>query len=348
MRALDRLVLVGRFGAAQGVRGEVRVQSYTSDPQAIGGYGPLTDRTREGVRVRAAAFAQRRYAGRESEGRRDAGGGVRADRRRAFRPPRPAARAERGRILLRRSRWALAATGDGCRLGRVAASALWSATSWKSPPRAAARLCCCPSPRRSSRRSISAAGELWWSRRRRSTGSPELFVPTSPGSYPFSSFAGEGGAIGRRKTPVFRRAMAPDGVWPAAATLGRIARPSPRAFNETSCFPHPIRPFGPPPGLRPGAGSSPLRGEGGARPTLQGVSPIALFRNALRHCVVERFALYADEARPFGPVAQWLEPAAHNGLVAGSSPARPTRAVRERRSVRKVSPISRHCIVAAA
>jgi hypothetical protein len=25
-----------------------------------------------------------------------------------------------------------------------------------------------------------------------------------------------------------------------------------------------------------------------------------------------------------GPVAQWLEPAAHNGLVAGSSPAGPT------------------------
>lgn len=25
-----------------------------------------------------------------------------------------------------------------------------------------------------------------------------------------------------------------------------------------------------------------------------------------------------------GPIAQWLEPAAHNGLVAGSSPARPT------------------------
>ena len=28
--------------------------------------------------------------------------------------------------------------------------------------------------------------------------------------------------------------------------------------------------------------------------------------------------------RSAGPVAQWLEPAAHNGLVAGSSPARPT------------------------
>src|SRR5262249_28361998 len=31
----------------------------------------------------------------------------------------------------------------------------------------------------------------------------------------------------------------------------------------------------------------------------------------------------ATTARP-GPVAQWLEPAAHNGLVAGSSPAGPT------------------------
>ncbi len=46
MRAFDRLVLVGRFGATQGVRGEVRVQSYTSDPQAIGGYRPLTDSSR--------------------------------------------------------------------------------------------------------------------------------------------------------------------------------------------------------------------------------------------------------------------------------------------------------------
>src|SRR5438067_4819480 len=36
--------------------------------------------------------------------------------------------------------------------------------------------------------------------------------------------------------------------------------------------------------------------------------------------------LPAAPFRPFaaGPVAQWLEPAAHNGLVAGSSPAGPT------------------------
>jgi hypothetical protein len=29
-----------------------------------------------------------------------------------------------------------------------------------------------------------------------------------------------------------------------------------------------------------------------------------------------------------GPVAQWLEPAAHNGLVPGSSPGRPTNKIK--------------------
>ena len=51
MRAPDRLVLVGRFGAPQGVRGEVRVKSFTGDPEAIGGYGPLTDAGRARVFV---------------------------------------------------------------------------------------------------------------------------------------------------------------------------------------------------------------------------------------------------------------------------------------------------------
>lgn len=41
-------VLVGVFGAAQGVRGEVRVKSYTGEPRAIGSYGPLT--TADGAR----------------------------------------------------------------------------------------------------------------------------------------------------------------------------------------------------------------------------------------------------------------------------------------------------------
>ncbi len=39
------LVLLGRFGAPHGVRGEIRLQSYTADPLAIGSYGPLTDKS---------------------------------------------------------------------------------------------------------------------------------------------------------------------------------------------------------------------------------------------------------------------------------------------------------------
>ena len=35
------LVLMGEFGRAHGLNGEVRLKSYTADPQAIAGYGPL-------------------------------------------------------------------------------------------------------------------------------------------------------------------------------------------------------------------------------------------------------------------------------------------------------------------
>jgi hypothetical protein len=45
-------------------------------------------------------------------------------------------------------------------------------------------------------------------------------------------------------------------------------------------------------------------------------------RNLIATARVLRFTLAVRT--PDGPVAQWLEPAAHNGLVAGSSPARPT------------------------
>ena len=45
----DRPVLVGVFGAPQGVRGEIRVKSLTGDPKAIGAYGALTDATRSSV-----------------------------------------------------------------------------------------------------------------------------------------------------------------------------------------------------------------------------------------------------------------------------------------------------------
>jgi 16S rRNA processing protein RimM len=46
MRAPDRLILIGVFGAPQGVQGAIRVKSLTGDPKAIGAYGPLTDAKR--------------------------------------------------------------------------------------------------------------------------------------------------------------------------------------------------------------------------------------------------------------------------------------------------------------
>ncbi len=36
------LVLLGEFGRAHGLGGEIRLKSYTADPLAIAGYGPLT------------------------------------------------------------------------------------------------------------------------------------------------------------------------------------------------------------------------------------------------------------------------------------------------------------------
>jgi 16S rRNA processing protein RimM len=39
----DRLILLGVFGAPQGVRGQVRIKSCTHDPRSVGAYGALTD-----------------------------------------------------------------------------------------------------------------------------------------------------------------------------------------------------------------------------------------------------------------------------------------------------------------
>ena len=44
-----------------------------------------------------------------------------------------------------------------------------------------------------------------------------------------------------------------------------------------------------------------------------------------------------------GPVAQWLEPAAHNGLVGGSSPSRPTTPVAIRLRPSNITLIRRLC-----
>ena len=40
-----RLILLGVFGSPQGVRGELRLKSYTGDPIAISRYGALTDKS---------------------------------------------------------------------------------------------------------------------------------------------------------------------------------------------------------------------------------------------------------------------------------------------------------------
>lgn len=39
------LICVGVIGAARGLRGELRVKSFTADIEALGDYGPLTDET---------------------------------------------------------------------------------------------------------------------------------------------------------------------------------------------------------------------------------------------------------------------------------------------------------------
>src|SRR5262249_49628725 len=57
------------------------------------------------------------------------------------------------------------------------------------------------------------------------------------------------------------------------------------------------------------------------RPHARRVVALQLSRK-LQHCMKN-----APRRRPlsrFGPVAQWLEPAAHNGLVGGSNPPGPT------------------------
>jgi 16S rRNA processing protein RimM len=41
----SKLILLGRFGAPHGVRGEIRLQSFTADPLAIASYGPLLDKS---------------------------------------------------------------------------------------------------------------------------------------------------------------------------------------------------------------------------------------------------------------------------------------------------------------
>ena len=40
----EKRILLGRFAAAHGIRGEVLVRTYTGDPEDIAAYGPLSDK----------------------------------------------------------------------------------------------------------------------------------------------------------------------------------------------------------------------------------------------------------------------------------------------------------------
>lgn len=41
----EKRILIGEFGRAQGIKGEVRIKSFTDDPMALASYAPLSDET---------------------------------------------------------------------------------------------------------------------------------------------------------------------------------------------------------------------------------------------------------------------------------------------------------------
>jgi 16S rRNA processing protein RimM len=47
----DALVLLGEIGAAQGLKGEVRIRSYTEESASITSYGPLQDETGRKIEI---------------------------------------------------------------------------------------------------------------------------------------------------------------------------------------------------------------------------------------------------------------------------------------------------------
>jgi 16S rRNA processing protein RimM len=51
-------ICVGQIGAAHGVRGEVRLRSFTADPEAIGRYGPLETEDGRVVQIKSLRAAK--------------------------------------------------------------------------------------------------------------------------------------------------------------------------------------------------------------------------------------------------------------------------------------------------
>jgi 16S rRNA processing protein RimM len=55
MSTTTKSILLGKIGAAHGIKGEVRISAYTETPQSIAGYGPLaTDRPGLVIEIEAA------------------------------------------------------------------------------------------------------------------------------------------------------------------------------------------------------------------------------------------------------------------------------------------------------
>jgi len=57
-------ICLGQIGAAHGVRGEVRLRSFTSDPEAIGRYGPLETEDGRIVQIEALRRASDHFVAR--------------------------------------------------------------------------------------------------------------------------------------------------------------------------------------------------------------------------------------------------------------------------------------------
>lgn len=59
MAAPDNRILMGKIGAAHGIKGEVRIATFTGEPEAIASYGPLeTDRPGLTVTIESARLSK--------------------------------------------------------------------------------------------------------------------------------------------------------------------------------------------------------------------------------------------------------------------------------------------------
>jgi 16S rRNA processing protein RimM len=65
-RACDARVCLGQVGAAHGLRGEVRLHSFTSDPAAIADYGPLETEDGRVIEIEAIRPAKDHFVARLS------------------------------------------------------------------------------------------------------------------------------------------------------------------------------------------------------------------------------------------------------------------------------------------